>query len=85
MLGGTIAFLATIIWILIVVISVFFGQKVNGPQDMQLKISPLAPQAKEHKGFEAPGTLALTMVFLLVFIALFFLNWKWLAATWNVN
>jgi cytochrome c oxidase subunit 1 len=72
-------------WILIVVVSVFFGPKVNGPQDMQLTISALAPEAKPHKGYEAPGTLVLTLIFLLVFIALFFLNWKWLAATWNVN
>lgn len=85
MLGGTLAFLATIIWILIVVFSVFFGPKVNGPQDMQLHISPLVPPAKEHKGYAAPGTLVLTIIFLLVFLALFFLNWKWLAATWNVN
>ncbi len=85
MIGGTIAFLATLIWILIVVISVFFGPRVNGPQDMQLAISPIAPEAKPHKGYEAPGTLILTIIFLLVFMALFFLNWKWLAATWNVN
>lgn len=55
MLGGTIAFLSVCIWIGIVVVSVFFGPRVNGPQDMQLKISPLAPEAKSHKGFEAPG------------------------------
>ncbi|HLF45632.1 MAG TPA: cbb3-type cytochrome c oxidase subunit I, partial [Chitinophagaceae bacterium] len=85
MIGGTLAFLATLLWILIVVISVFFGPKVNGPQDMQLTISPLAPPEKEHKGYVAPGTLVLTLIFLLVFLALFFLNWKWLAATWNVN
>lgn len=85
MLGGTIAFLSVCIWIGIVVVSVFLGPRVNGPQDMQLKISPLAPNAKSHKGFEAPGTLVLTLIFLLVFLALFFLNWKWLAATWNVK
>ncbi len=85
MLGGVLAFLATVIWILIVVVSVFFGPKVNGPADMQLSISPPAPAAKAHKGFEAPGTLVLTIIFLLVFMALFFLNWKWLAVTWNVN
>lgn len=84
-LGGVLAFLSTLIWILIVVFSVSFGAKVNGPQDMQLTISPLAPEAKHHKGFEAPGTVVLTFIFLLVFIALFFLNWKWLAATWQVN
>ncbi len=86
MLGGVIAFLSILIWILIVVFSVSFGPKVNGPQDMQLTVSPLAPEEKKHKGgIEAPGTLVLTFIFLLVFIALFFLNWKWLAATWNVN
>lgn len=85
MLGGSLAFIGTVVWIYIVVASVFFGPKVNGPQDMQLPISPLAPAAKPHKGYEAPGTLVLTLVFLLVFVALFFLNWKWLAATWQVT
>ncbi len=85
MLGGSLAFIGTVVWILIVVVSVFFGPKVNGPKDMQLTISPAAPAGKEHKGFEAPGTLILTIIFLLVFVALFFLNWKWLAATWNIN
>ncbi len=85
MLGGSIAFISVLIWIGIVVVSVFFGPKVNGPQDMQLTMSPLAPPAKTHKGFEAPGTLLLTFIFLLVFLALFFLNWKWLAATWYVK
>ncbi len=85
MIGGSLAFTATLIWILQVVISVFFGPRVKGPEDMQLTISPVAPEAKEHKGYEAPGTLILTMIFLLVFMALFFLNWKWLAATWFVN
>lgn len=85
MLGGSLAFTAALLWVLQVVASVFFGPKVNGPQDMQLKISPLAPEGKKHKGYEAPGTLILTILFLLTFLVLFFLNWKWLAATWNVN
>lgn len=85
MLGGTLAFISTIMWILIVVISVFWGPKINGPQDMQLTISPLAPEAKKHSKYEAPGTLVLTFIFLIVFVALFFLNWKWLAATWYVK
>jgi cytochrome c oxidase subunit 1 len=85
MIGGTLAFLGALVWILIVVVSVFFGPKVNGPEDMQLKISEMAPVVKEHKGYEAPGTLIFTFIFLLVFVALFFLNWKWLAATWFVN
>jgi len=85
MLGGTLAFIATLIWILIVVISVFFGPKLNGPEDMQLSISALAPERKHRGGYEAPGTLVLTLLFLVTFVVLFFLNWKWLAATWSVN
>jgi cytochrome c oxidase subunit 1 len=85
MLGGSLAFLATMLWTSIVVISVFFGPAVKGPEDMQLSISPLAPIGKEHKGYEAPGTLVLVLIFLLVFLALFMLNWKWLSATWNVG
>jgi cytochrome c oxidase subunit 1 len=85
MLGGCLAFTGALIWILQVVVSVFFGPRVNGPEDMQLNISQLAPEGKKHKGYEAPGTLVLTLLFLLTFLVLFFLNWKWLAATWNVN
>jgi cytochrome c oxidase subunit I len=84
MLGGSLAFISVVMWVGIVVTSVFFGPKVTGKHDMQLTISPLAPE-RSHKGFEAPGTLALTMLFLVTFLVLFFLNWKWLAATWNVN
>lgn len=85
MLGGTLAFLAALIWILQVVVSVFFGPKITGPQDMQLSISPLAPEGKAHTGYEAPGTLVLTLLFLATFAVLFFINWKWLAATWWVK
>jgi len=85
MLGGSLAFLSALLWVLQVVVSVFFGPKVNGPEDMQLTISPLAPAAKEHKGYEAPGTLILTLLFLVTFAVLFFINWKWLAATWWVK
>ncbi len=85
-IGGTLAFIGALIWVLIVVISVFFGPKVNGPEDMQLPIaSPVTLPAESGKKFLAPGTFTLTLVFLAVFILLFFLNWKWLAATWYVG
>ncbi len=85
MLGGTLAFLAALIWVLQVVVSVFFGPKVKGPSDMQVPISKLAPEGKPVKGYEAPGTLLLTMLFLVTFAVLFFINWKWLAAAWWVE
>ncbi len=84
-LGGIIAFTGALIWILIVVVSVFFGPRVNGPEDMQLAIASPPPPAKKHDGYEAPGTLVLTLIFLAAFMVFFLLNWGWLSAMWEVK
>lgn len=86
-LGGVLSFLGMLIWILIIVVSVFFGPRVNGPQDMQLSIAaPLGEETTPHKRkYEAPGTLALTIIFLVTFLVFYFLNWKWLAAIWEIQ
>lgn len=86
-LGGILSFLSMLIWILIVVVSVFFGSRVNGPQDMQLAIAaPLGEETTPHKRkYEAPGTLVLTIIFLVTFLVFYFLNWKWLAAIWEIQ
>jgi cytochrome c oxidase subunit 1 len=84
-LGGITAVIGALMWILIVVLSVFFGEPVRGPQDMQLKIAEPPPPAKEGHGFEAPGTLTLTLLFMVVFLIFLLLNWGWLAAMWEVR
>jgi cytochrome c oxidase subunit 1 len=84
-LGGITAVIGALMWILIVVLSVFFGEPVRGPQDMQLKIAEPPPPAKEGHGFEAPGTLTLTLLFMGVFLIFLLLNWGWLAAMWEVR
>lgn len=86
-LGGILFFLSMLIWILIIVVSVFFGPRVNGPQDMQLAIAaPLGEETTPHKRkYEAPGTLVLTIIFLVTFLVFYFLNWKWLAAIWEIQ
>jgi cytochrome c oxidase subunit 1 len=86
-LGGVLSFLSMLIWILIIVVSVFFGPRVNGPQDMQLAIAaPLGEETTPHKRkYEAPGTLVLTIIFLVTFLVFYFLNWKWLAAIWEIQ
>ena len=65
LLGGILAFTGALLWCLLVVASVFFGPVVRGPEDMQLKISALAPAEREgkQKGDEAPGTWVLGFVF----------------------
>ena len=84
-IGGITAVIGALMWILIVVFSVFLGQPVRGPQDMQLQIASPPPPAKEHHGFEAPGTLTLTLLFMGVFLVFLLLNWGWLAAMWEVK
>jgi len=83
--GGIAAVVGALMWILIVVFSVFFGEPVRGPQDMQLQVASPPPPAKEHGGFEAPGTLTLTLLFMGVFLIFLLLNWGWLAAMWEVR
>lgn len=48
-IGGTLAFLSVLMWILTVVVSVFFGPRVKGPEDMQLPIAALLPEDTTHK------------------------------------
>lgn len=84
-IGGVLAFLGALIWVLQMTVTVFFGPKLNGPQDFQLAISPIPAEKKEHKGFEAPGTLVLTLFFMAMMVIFFVLNMKWLAGAWPVK
>jgi cytochrome c oxidase subunit 1 len=84
-LGGIIAFTGALIWILIVVVSVFFGKPVLSKADMQLTMSDMPPPAKEHHGFEAPGTFALTIIFMIAFLIFATINWGWLSMMWETR
>ena len=44
-----------------------------------------AKMEEKRGGFEAPGTFILAVIFLIVFIIYYFLNWKWLASVWPVG
>ncbi|MFN3404542.1 MAG: cbb3-type cytochrome c oxidase subunit I [Cytophagaceae bacterium] len=83
--GGILAFVGALVWILIVVVSVFFGPKVESASDMQVPISPMAPDVHLKSKYEAPGTLVLALIFMLAFLVFFYLNWKWLAAIWEIK
>jgi cytochrome c oxidase subunit 1 len=85
-LGGILAVIGALIWILQVVVSVFFGKPFNGPQDLQIPIAEPPPPAKEEEGkFVAPGTFALVMLFIVAFIIFVALNYGWLSAMWEVK
>lgn len=84
-IGGILAFTGALIWILIVVVSVFFGKPVLSKADMQLTMSDMPPPAKEHHGFEAPGTFALTIIFMIAFLIFATINWGWLSMMWETR
>ncbi len=89
--GGVLASAGGAIYILCTVWSVFFGRPL--PADARVAAVPAAvlnpPKAPpagdvEHKGLTS-GTLVLVAVFLLAFIAYYFVNWKLLSAVWRVG
>ena len=68
------------------VVSVFLGKSFNGPKDLQIPIAePVDVQTHEGKGFAAPGTFALVLLFLVAFVIFVVLNYGWLSVMWEVK
>ena len=76
---------------LITVVSVFFGKRVEsessyGSETSRLMKAPpiVVPQgghaAAGKWGFAAPGTFALAIFFLAIFVVYYAVNWKYLAS-----
>jgi len=85
-IGGLLAVVGALIWIVQVVVSVFFGQPFRGPQDLQIPIAePVKMEEEDHKGFVAPGTFVLVMLFIVAFILFVALNYGWLSVMWEVK
>ena len=92
-LNGISALLATaggIIFIIVVVASVFFGK----PRDaaaikMNPVVSPSGGATVAHYGSEAtlklPGTMILVSVFFVAFVLYYFINWKYLSEVWPLR
>jgi cytochrome c oxidase subunit 1 len=96
-LGGVLAVIAVLIFVLSAVISVFFGERVDlanvrpGMDGVPQGLIKLPPQQHEgvavervHKG-GTPGTMVLVAVFLAVFVLYYYTNWKMLSVVWKVG
>jgi cytochrome c oxidase subunit 1 len=95
-LSGVAAILGGAIFILVTVLSVFFGKPVESSseygvattrlQRAQPIIVPEGGHAATGKwGFAAPGTFLLAIFFLLVFVLYYAINWKYLASVWPMS
>ncbi len=96
-IGGLMAVTGGLMFIIIAVVTVFFGKPVQesdfkGPTvGIPQGISPLprqfhsGPAAAEihHKG--APGTIVLVGIFFLCFVLYYFTNWKILSFVWKIG
>ena len=95
-LAGVAAILGGAIFILVTVLSVFFGKPVESESNYGFATSilpraePIVVPAGGHSaagkwGFAAPGTFLLAIFFLAVFVLYYAVNWKYLASVWPMS
>jgi cytochrome c oxidase subunit I len=88
-LNGIFAIIAAtggIIFVLVVVGTVFFGEKITGGHKMTFPLHSGGGAAASHYGNESapklPGTVILVTIFFVCFILYYFINWKYLSELW---
>ncbi len=91
-LNGIFAILASlggILFIIIVVSSVFFGRKLDRDEKPSYpEVPPQAAVVAEHGSSESlkiPGTTMLVGIFFLSFVLYYFVNWKYLSEVWPLS
>lgn len=95
-ISGLAAIVGGAIFILITVVSVFFGKRVESESPWSEQVSKLMRAEPEPEpegghgalgqwGFAAPGTFVFALFFLAVFVVYYWVNWKYLAAVWPMS
>tara|TARA_R110002096_G_scaffold6409_1_gene29678 strand:+ start:39224 stop:40936 length:1713 start_codon:yes stop_codon:yes gene_type:complete len=94
--SGVVAIIGGAMYILVTVVSVFFGKPVGSESSFGFTSSRLTraepvvvPQGGHEAagkwGLAAPGTFVLAIFFLLIFILYYAVNWKYLASVWPLS
>ncbi|MBW7907849.1 MAG: cbb3-type cytochrome c oxidase subunit I [Kiritimatiellae bacterium] len=97
-IGGILAFLGLLIYVLIAVASVFFGRRFD-PANPEASAGHVPPGViklpkQAHEGGErvaklhktgTPGTVVLVIIFFVCFVLYYFVNWKSLAFIWKIG
>ena len=86
--GGVIAFTGLLIFVLLTVAAVFFGNSNAGtPMESWGDVAVLGDAKKDTSALEhkTPGTMVLTLILLVSFVVYYFANWKALADVWYVR
>jgi len=94
--SGMAAIVGGAVFVLITVLSVFFGKRVGSESPYGLTttrlmkaqpdVMPSGGHAAVGKwGFAAPGTFVFAMFFLAIFVIYYAVNWKYLASVWPMS
>jgi cytochrome c oxidase subunit 1 len=94
--SGVAAITGGAVFVLITVLSVFFGKRVGSESawgtatTRLMKAAPdVLPQgghaAAGKWGFAAPGTFVFAIFFLAIFVVYYAINWKYLASVWPMS
>ncbi|MEQ9563842.1 MAG: cbb3-type cytochrome c oxidase subunit I, partial [Woeseiaceae bacterium] len=95
-ISGVASILGGAIFVLITVVSVFFGKRVGSESAYGFssgKVTGGAPiivpqgghEAAGKWGLAAPGTFLLALFFLAIFVLYYAVNWKYLASVWPMS
>jgi cytochrome c oxidase subunit 1 len=95
-ISGVAAILGGAIYILVTVVSVFFGKRVESESSFGFDVTklsradPLVVPEGGHEaagkwGLAAPGTFLLALFFLVIFVMYYAVNWKYLASVWPMS
>ncbi len=84
---GVLASIGGALFVIIVVASILFGRKLDGP-DAKLTF-PLHDRSREsvatygsHATLKLPGTIILVAIFFTAFVLYYFVNWMYLSELW---
>jgi cytochrome c oxidase subunit 1 len=88
-LNGVFAVIAAvggIIFVLVVVGTVLFGEKVTSGHKLKFPLFPTGGAVVSHYGsagtLRLPGTAVLVSIFFAAFVLYYFINWKYLSELW---
>jgi cytochrome c oxidase subunit I len=83
---AVIAAIGGIIFVLVVVGTVLFGEKIKGGHKLTFPLhsggGPAAAQYGSHGTVKLPGTIVLVAIFFTCFVLYYFINWKYLSELW---
>jgi cytochrome c oxidase subunit 1 len=87
---ATLATLGGIIYVVVVVASVFWGKRVDSVRPVwQFPVTSSAAanvgKYGSHTTIKLPGTIILVGVFFVAFMLYYYVNWKYLSAVWPLR